>query len=456
MTKKSKRHSRLVEALEGRTLLAADFSLVSIPDTQYLVEQPGAPVMNAQTNWVLNNASAANIQFVAQEGDLLRRGYSDYQAGQADAAFAKLDNVVPYTLDIGNHDYDNQFDDLDHHISSANFTQWFGDARYEAINDSGFGGSTLDQQNRYQIFTAGSQQYMVLSLEWEAPNSAIAWAQGVINAHRQLPVIVTTHEYLNGSGRTSGPLDPLGNAGQAIFTKLVQPNPQIFLVMSGHTGANYTQTSTDSAGLPVIEMVGDDAGVGRFQLFDFSPDAGKITMTTYAPSSTLGDTSLGQTTFAFNFASRFAFATGAIANDDTFTTPQATAVGGNVLANDAGTGLAISSSTSPANGTLTWDTVTPGAFTYAPNPGYHGNDTFSYTLTGGNTAQVVVEVNSAPAANPDTASTNEGKAVVVNVVANDTDPDTGDVLKPILTTLPADGAVFANADGTFTYTPDPK
>ncbi|MGA2496903.1 MAG: Ig-like domain-containing protein [Tepidisphaeraceae bacterium] len=457
--KKSKRHSRLVEHLEGRTLLS--FSIVSIPDTQYLVEQPGAPVMNAQVNWILNNATAANIQFVAQEGDLLRRGYSNFQAQNADTAFAKLNNLVPYTLDIGNHDYDNQFDDLNHHISSANFTQWFGDARYEAISDSGFGGSSLDQQNRYQIFTADGQQYMVLSLEWEATDSALAWAQGVINAHRQLPVILTTHEYLGSTGRTSGPLDPLGNDGNGIFTKLVQPNPQIFLVMSGHTGANFTQTSQDAAGLPVIEMVGDDAGVGRFQLFNFSPNSsnpaqGKITLTTYSPSSALTDTSLGQTTFTFNFSTRFAFASGTIANDDTLTTPENAPIIGNVLSNDVGGNLSVAAYTNPANGTLSWGAS--GAFTYTPKANYYGNDTFTYTLSGGNTAKVAVQVNSAPTANPDTASTSEGKAIVVNVVSNDTDPDTGTGigLAPILTTLPPHGAVFANADGTLTYTPDPK
>ncbi len=456
MTKKSKRHSRLVEHLESRTLLAADFSIASIPDTQYLVEVPGAPVMNAQTDWILNNAGAANIRFATQQGDLLRRGYSDFQTGNADAAFAKLNTTVPYTLDIGNHDYDNQFDDLDHHISSANFTESFGDSRYQNIAISGFGGSSLDQRNRYQVFSSDGQQYMVLSLEWEAPNSTIAWAQGVINAHRNLPVILTTHEYLNSGGRTTSPLDPAGNDGQDIFTKLVSPNPQIFLVMSGHTGATRYQTSTNSAGSTVIETVGDDQGKGYLQLFKFSPDTNTIKIATYSPSSLLSDTSLGQTTFAFNFASRFAFAAGSIANDDTFTAPQGAVIGGNVLANDVGSGLAIVSSTAPANGALVWDSDTPGAFTYTANTGYHGNDTFTYTLSGGNTAQVIVKVNSGPAANADGANTNEGKAVVVNVVANDSDPDTGDVVRPMLKTLPAHGAVFANADGSFTYTPDPK
>ncbi|MFI5380140.1 MAG: Ig-like domain-containing protein [Tepidisphaerales bacterium] len=449
------RHAAPIEALEHRTLLAADFSLAAIPDTQYLVEVPGAPMLNAQTDWILNNAAAANIRFATQEGDLLRRGYSDYQAAQAHAAFAKLDATVPYTLDIGNHDYDNQFDDLDRHISSANFTSWFGDAHYQSIAISGFGGSSLDQRNRYQMFSVDGQQYMVLSLEWEAPDSTIAWAQGVINSHRQIPVILTTHEYLNASGRTSGPLDPLGNDGNGIFTKLVYPNPQIFLVLSGHTGAIRLQTSTNSTGSTVIETVGDDQGKGYMQLFTFSPNNNTIKITTYSPSSLLSDTSLGQTTYAFNFSTRFSFATGKIANDDTFAAPQNTAIAGNVLANDAGSGLAIASSTSPAHGTLTWNQPTPGAFTYTPNTGYHGNDAFTYTLSGGNTATVLLQVNSAPVAAADWVMIPESKSVTINVVANDSDPD-GDALTPILTSLPAHGAVYADATGTLTYTPDPK
>ena len=62
-------------------------------------------------------------------------------------------------------------------------------------------------------------------------------------------------------------------------------------------------------------------------------------------------------------------------------------------------------------------------------------------------------VNSAPLASDDTASTLEGRAVQIAVLANDSDPD-GDPLTVGAATLPGNGSVTINADGTITYTPD--
>ncbi|HYE18659.1 MAG TPA: Ig-like domain-containing protein [Tepidisphaeraceae bacterium] len=400
MSRRPRPARSLVETLEVRRLLAADFTVVAMGDSQYIVED-FPQIFAAQTQWARDNATnpAHNVAFVAHQGDMLRRGYSDFQAGNAQAALDKLNGVVPYTVSIGNHDYDNQFDDLDRHVSSANFAEHFGDvmfARQNAANTavpnaSGFGRSSLDQRNRYQIITTGDagarQQYMVLSLEWAAPDSSIKWAKDVIAANPNLPVILSTHEYLNGSGRTTSTLDPIGNSGSALWTKLVNVTPQIFLVLSGHTGANFHQTSTNAAGLPVHEAVVDFEGVaanggnGFMQLFHFFPGQNKIGVSTYSPYT-------GQTLTGANY---------------TFDLPL--------------------------------DFSTRFNFNNTPVP----FSPFSNT----------------PVAIEDAATTDEGKAVTLNPVANDTDPD-GDAVKAILSSLPANGAVYVNANGTFTYTPDPK
>ena len=65
-----------------------------------------------------------------------------------------------------------------------------------------------------------------------------------------------------------------------------------------------------------------------------------------------------------------------------------------------------------------------------------------------------------PVANGDSPSTSEDVAVVIDVAANDTDPDAD--LDPTTTntacvgcSIPADGLLVNNGDGTFLYTPDP-
>jgi hypothetical protein len=383
------RRAVVVELLENRRLLAADFTLVAVSDTQYTVESfPATFAM--QTQWAADHADdpAYNVAFLAHQGDMLRRGYSGVQADVARDALSRMDGIIPYSVVIGNHDFDNQFDDLDHHISSAHFTSRFGDEMYAANAVSGFGGSSLDQRNHYQLITAGDREYMVLGIEWEATDASIAWAQRVIDANPNTPVILSTHEYLNGGGRTTSPLDPAGNSGQGIFTKLVSPNPQIFLVLGGHTGAVRHQTSLNAAGLPVFETVSDfegrpNGGDGWMQLFHFYPDQNKISVSSYSPKLDRFDTS--SSTYAYDlsldFATRFNFSNTPIA---------------------------------PPTG-----------------------------------------ANAAPVGGDDGATTTVEKSVTIDVLSNDADAD-GDAVKPILSSLPAHGAVFANAGGTFTYTPDPK
>jgi Ca2+-binding RTX toxin-like protein len=61
--------------------------------------------------------------------------------------------------------------------------------------------------------------------------------------------------------------------------------------------------------------------------------------------------------------------------------------------------------------------------------------------------------NHAPVANDDTATAATGGSVVIDVLANDTDPD-GDTLSLLGTPTALHGTVAVNGDGTITYTPD--
>ncbi|RDH80494.1 tandem-95 repeat protein [Mycolicibacterium moriokaense] len=62
--------------------------------------------------------------------------------------------------------------------------------------------------------------------------------------------------------------------------------------------------------------------------------------------------------------------------------------------------------------------------------------------------------NQTPVAADDVADTSEDTAVPIDVLANDTDPDTGDVLTVTSVGQPANGTAVLNPDGTVTYTPN--
>jgi len=149
------------------------------------------------------------------------------------------------------------------------------------------------------------------------------------------------------------------------------------------------------------------------------------------------------------------------AADDAAETKEGEPVVIDVLANDSdpdGDTLSIDSFEQPAHGTVVLNL--DGTLSYTPEAGYSGSDSFTYMVSDGQggtataTVQLVVtSVNHAPDANKDRVSTDQGEAVVIDVLANDTDPD-GDSLTIESFRQPKHGTVELNDDGTFTYTPD--
>ena len=156
-----------------------------------------------------------------------------------------------------------------------------------------------------------------------------------------------------------------------------------------------------------------------------------------------------------------------VAVDDNYSTDQdapLTIAAPGVLNNDTdadGDSLTAAKVSDPANGTLTLNA--DGSFTYTPNAGFSGGDSFTYTAddcpSSSNVATVTITVNAAPNAAPvavdDSYSTDVNTPLTVadpGVLTNDTDADL-DLLTAVKVTDPAHGAVTLNAEGGFTYTP---
>ena len=133
-----------------------------------------------------------------------------------------------------------------------------------------------------------------------------------------------------------------------------------------------------------------------------------------------------------------------------------------VLANDTdpdGDKLSLDSiKVQPMNGSSVINSN--GTTTYSPNANFFGADKFNYTISdgkGGNaTAQVSVTVNPVndlPIAVNDVATTLQNKAVVINVIANDTDVEKDPLFVSAITIQPAHGTSTINNKSTITYSP---
>ncbi|MBD9387908.1 tandem-95 repeat protein [Agrobacterium sp. AGB01] len=157
-----------------------------------------------------------------------------------------------------------------------------------------------------------------------------------------------------------------------------------------------------------------------------------------------------------------------VAVNDTFTTPEDTAITFDVRSNDSdadgdaltvtainGTAITTGQSVAITGGTVRLDA--DGRLSFTPNANYHGPINFTYTVSDGTAfanatvSGTVTPVNDAPTSSDISISTQEDTPFNGTLVATDVDGDA--VTFSLGTTTPAHGTVTINANGTYIYTP---
>ena len=192
--------------------------------------------------------------------------------------------------------------------------------------------------------------------------------------------------------------------------------------------------------------------------FRYTPDAGFSGRDsfTYTVTDIDGDVSTATVFIAVGVADSVP-----IAQDDEFTVQTGTTFEGDLAENDTpsadgGNVWAISQLAGGGEVVVNAD----GTFSYTPDEGYFGIDSFTYTVTDidgdvstGTVIIDVVDTDGVPTAVDDSFSTDQDVAFDGDLAANDeASPDGGNVWS--LISGPANGTVVINEDGSFTYTPD--
>ncbi|HSP84062.1 MAG TPA: Ig-like domain-containing protein, partial [Gillisia sp.] len=160
------------------------------------------------------------------------------------------------------------------------------------------------------------------------------------------------------------------------------------------------------------------------------------------------------------------------ANNDTYTTEQDVTlnvlVADGVLKNDTDAdndplkAIVVATTT---NGTLTLNS--DGSFSYVPNPGFVGTDTFVYVANDGTvdsnnatvtiTVTLVPPVNTAPVAVNDSYTTPQNTTLNIpaaGVLSNDTDAENNSLTARLITNV-TNGTLTLNPNGSFSYVPNP-
>jgi hypothetical protein len=212
-----------------------------------------------------------------------------------------MDGLVPYVLVPGNHD------------SSANrvglIDNYFAPTTMRWITNTMTAGQI---ENNYTLVDIGTQQWLVLGLEFGPRDAVITWADGVLKAFPTKPAIIVTHAYLYGDGTrydvAKSGLDPNqpsfqafipqsyyyttkegSNDGEQIWQKLIVPNPNVRLVFCGHDNGAARLTSLRPDGSRVHQMLSDyqwlddSGGSGYLRVLQFDYGQKQIRVQTYSP-----------------------------------------------------------------------------------------------------------------------------------------------------------------------------
>ncbi len=279
--------------------------------------------------------------------------------------------------------------------------------------------------------------------------------------------------FVGVDGFTYDVTDGIATASAAVVITVVNDPPtatddafavgkNIVLTTTAPTGVLANDTDPNRDSLTASVVIGPTSGVLALApdgSFTYTPDAGFTGSVsfTYAASDGVVFTTATATISVSNGAPAAADDSASGIHD----APINVAAPG-VLVNDSdsnGDRLSANIAGPPTSGTVSLGS--DGHYTYVPDPGFVGTDTFTYTADDGSVssapATVTITVtNTTPVAADDAWSLGKNGTLSVpapGVLSNDSDAD-GDSLAAVLVSGPANGSLSLAADGSFTYTPD--
>ncbi len=314
---------------------AERFTIVALPDTQnYSKDFPA--IYDAQMQWIVDNAEAENIVFVTHLGDIVNNADELQQWLNARGSHDILDAAgIPNGTAMGNHDNNGTLaptlpdtsclaaggNDPGRDCAGSAYLTYFSPSRYDS--EPWWGGSSPSGLSNYQLLELGAFRFLFLHLEVDPRLAEREWAQGVLDAHPNHLVLLTTHRYmydyrvpassprlpqippvlsLIAGGRFTAVVHGLGQPlyyqssipADELFANFIAANQNIILVHCGHVDAELRQTSTNDAGLDVREILADfqsfspNGGDGWLRLVTFDINdrsgVGSISVETYSPT----------------------------------------------------------------------------------------------------------------------------------------------------------------------------
>ena len=294
------------------------FTMILLGDPQgYTKNDINQPLFDLCTAWI---ADHLNIKAVLCTGDLVEQNEnivlnrkmlnqtSREMWEAASHALARLDGKVPYIVSPGNHDYGYRKAEN----SRTCFPDYFPFERNPAWRDvcvatyPNRNGAISLENAAFAFDDPAWGGLLVVTTEFLPRDEVLDWAAALIDKpeYRDRKVIFMTHAFLHERSakrieKNSYELTP-GNTGAEIWRKLIEPSPNIRMIVCGHTGkpgdyedAVAYRVDKNRAGHDVHQMMFNvqilgggwegNGGDGWLRILEFLPDGRTIKVRTYSP-----------------------------------------------------------------------------------------------------------------------------------------------------------------------------
>ncbi|MFI7230312.1 metallophosphoesterase [Nonomuraea angiospora] len=271
-----------------------DFSIVHFTDTQYISEgavEQETPEERAVwesayagiVNWIKDNKDQRKISYVAHTGDIIENNIrkpadeatQQQVVGEMEVSSKQqkvLDDAgIPNGVIAGNHDNQSGTENG----PEAIYNKYYGPGRYQGASQgwqhAEYGGPWKegDNQNHYDLFSAGGLDFVVVGLSYGVTREEAEWADSVFKKFPNRNGILLSHDYLvpstNPDGRGAGFAAP---DGSMLYKTVVEKNPNVFLILAGHehgVGTN-VKPKVGQVGNGVVELLAD------YQFYTVSAD----------------------------------------------------------------------------------------------------------------------------------------------------------------------------------------
>lgn len=287
----------LVNLCTTHVAIAQKFTIAIFPDSQYAVSHKPF-LLTKQMQWLAAKKDSLNLPIVLHVGDIVN--YDTIAHFQiASDAFQILDDAnVDYAVCLGNHD--TEAVNVDNGSAApgntrtnvrktTKFNTYFPVSRF-TLQQGRYAVGKSD--NAYYTFKAGGLDWLVISLEFCARQTAVSWANTIIPKYPNHNVIILTHFHLNASQEIEtsnagyGDLSP-----KVIFDQMISKHANVRFVFCGHVSSARSKHRVDNGinGNKIYQLLQDYStennahGNGYLRLLDIDPAAGTISAKMYSP-----------------------------------------------------------------------------------------------------------------------------------------------------------------------------